>query len=124
MSNCVNNYVLEYFPKDLLWYERDGLMTWYDQVKCENFLRDTGKHFKEAKIINFNIIHQEARGEKVPEEVLKHYQTLQDHRVRQYSEPDQRKILSSAFRTDTKDLFFKRKTVLNHFKKEILFQCI
>ena len=106
MSNCVNNYVLEYFPKDLLWYERDGLMTWYDQVKCENFLRDTDKHFKEAKVINSDIIHQEARGEKVPEEVLKHYQTLQDHRVRQYSEPDQKKILSSAFRTDTKDLFF------------------
>ena len=106
MSNCVNNYVLEYFPKDLLLYESDGLMTWYDQVKCENFLRDTDKHFKEAKVINFDIIHQEARGEKVPEEVLKHYQTLHDHRVRQYSEPDQKKILSSAFQTDTKDLFF------------------
>lgn len=57
MSNCVNNYVLEYFPKDLLLYERDGPMTWYDQVKCENFLRDTDKHFKEAKVINFDIIH-------------------------------------------------------------------
>lgn len=109
MSNCVNNYVLEYFPKDLLWYERDGLMTWYDQVKCENFLRDTGKHFKEAKVINFNIIHQEARGEKVPEEVLKHYQTLQDHRVRQYSEPDQRKTFLVPFEQTPKIYSSKEK---------------
>ena len=88
MSNCVNNYIPNVFPKDLLWYERNQLMTWYDQVKCENFLRDTGKHFKEAKVINFYIIHREAQGQKVAEELLKHYQTLQDHRVRQYSEPD------------------------------------
>ena len=88
MSNCVNNYIPKFFPKDLLWYERNQLRTWYDQVKCENFLRDTGKHFKEAKVINFYIIHREAQGQKVAEELLKHYQTLQDHRVRQYSEPD------------------------------------
>ena len=94
MSNCVNNYIPEFFPKDLLWYERNQLMTWYDQVKCENFLRDTGKHFKEAKVINLYIIHREAQGQKVAEELLKHYQTLQDHRVRQYSEPDPKNILS------------------------------
>ena len=42
------------------------LLTWYNQHKCENFLRDTDKHFKEAKIISFDIIHWGARGEIVP----------------------------------------------------------
>ena len=32
--NCTNKYVPEFIPSDLKWYERDGLMTWYDQVKC------------------------------------------------------------------------------------------
>ena len=33
----VNSYVTEYVPESLPWYERDGLLTWYDQVKCKNF---------------------------------------------------------------------------------------
>ena len=34
----MNSYVPKFIPKDLPWYERDGLMTWYDQMKCEDFL--------------------------------------------------------------------------------------
>ena len=49
MSNCVNNYVPEFVPEDFKWYERDGLLTWYNQRKCENFLRDIDKHFEEGK---------------------------------------------------------------------------
>ena len=47
--NSMNSYVPKSVPKDLPWYERDGLMTWYNQTKCEDFLRDTNKHFQEAK---------------------------------------------------------------------------
>ena len=35
-----NNYVPEYVPENLPWYERDGLLTWYDQEKCKEFLED------------------------------------------------------------------------------------
>ena len=41
----MNSYVPKFVPKDLPLYERDGLMTWYNQRKCEDFLRDTNKHF-------------------------------------------------------------------------------
>ena len=34
--NSMNSYVPKFRPKDLPWYERDGLMTWYDQMKCED----------------------------------------------------------------------------------------
>ena len=47
--NSMNSYVPKSVPKDLSWDERDGLMTWYNQTKCEDFLRDTNKHFQEAK---------------------------------------------------------------------------
>lgn len=44
MSNFSKNYVPEYAPSNLLQYERDGLMTWCDQVKCEDFLRNSKQH--------------------------------------------------------------------------------
>ena len=76
-NNCVNNSVPEYVPQDLPWYERDGLMTYYNQVKCQEFLRNSDNHFKAAKIINFVIVRREAVGEKVPVDLLRKYQTVQ-----------------------------------------------
>lgn len=71
-SNCPNKYVPEYVPQDLRRYERDGGMTWYDQIKCQEFLRnsDSDKHLKTAKNINFDIIRREAADQKVLDEVL------------------------------------------------------
>ena len=116
-SNCTNNYVPEYVPQDLPWYERDGLITWYDQVKCQKFLRNSNKHFKTAMIINFDIIRREAASHKVQDEVLKKYQTVQNERVSKYPKSDKDEFLSNAFRVDRPDIFFEKKVVLNHFKK-------
>ena len=33
-----NRFVPTFVPKYFSWYERNGLITWYDQVKCEEFL--------------------------------------------------------------------------------------
>ena len=35
VDNC---FAPKYVPKDLSWYEREGLLTWYQQTKCEHFL--------------------------------------------------------------------------------------
>lgn len=74
---AVNNYISEYVPSDLKWYERDGLMTYIDQAKCKEFLSDSDKHSREKKIISFDIIYKSIRGEKVPESDLKKYQSVQ-----------------------------------------------
>ena len=96
-------------------------MTWYDQRKCEDFLRDTNKHFKEAKMINFDIIYREIRGEVVPPDLLKLYQTMNEKTISQYPSSEEDNIRSSAFRTDRKDIYFGKKTIEKHFnsKKEI-----
>ena len=44
-TNSLNAYVPKFMPKDLSWYERDGLMTRYNQGKFEDFLRDTDEDF-------------------------------------------------------------------------------
>ena len=63
--NLMNAYIPRFVPKDLPWCEMNGLITWYDQGQCEVFLRDTDKHFREAKIINFDIIWREYQREEV-----------------------------------------------------------
>ena len=80
---CQNNYIPEYVTEDVPWYERDGIITYIDQAKCRDLLRDLDSHFKKTKIVNFDIIHRQARGEKVPEELLKKYQTVQEKRTKQ-----------------------------------------
>ena len=56
MAKCNNKYIPEYVPKNLKWYERDGLETWYLQNKCNDFINNTEEHFKQMKITNFDII--------------------------------------------------------------------
>ena len=72
-------------------------------------MRDADQHFQPVKIINFDIIHRECRGEEVPKDLLKHYQTFSDKSVSDYPTPKQDQILSSAFRTDRKDIFLEKK---------------
>ena len=89
-------------------------------MKCEDFfLRDTNKHYQEAKIVNFDTIHRQCHGEEAPKHLLKEYQTVDDKSVLEYSTNDQDKILSSAFRTDRKDISFEEKTIKKHFNKKI-----
>ena len=112
------SYVPHFVLQDLPWYEHDGLMTWYNQAKCLDILRDTDRDFNETKIVNCDIIHKQCRGEVVPNELLKYYQTVNQTRVSEFPSDDQEKILSSAFRTDRKDIYFERKKLLkNIFKK-------
>lgn len=92
------------------------VMRWYDETKCEDFLRDNTKHFQQARIINFDIICREFCGEEVPKDILKHYQTVNNKSVSEYPAVEQDEILSSAFRTDRKD-FFESKTVIKTLQK-------
>ena len=68
--NSMNAYVPKFMTKNLPWYERDSLMIWHNQGKCDDFLRDTDKHFKQAKIVNFDIIHRQCCEEEVPKDLL------------------------------------------------------
>ena len=74
--NIANKHLPNFVPNKLKWYERDGLLTWYDQIKCERFLGDPERHFNNIKIVNFDIINKWIRGEEVSEQTLTIYQTV------------------------------------------------
>ena len=68
-----NKYVPKFVLDNLPWYKCDGLMTWYDQEKCKDFLEDTDKHFQNTTTINFDVINTKNERSK---ETLKQYQTV------------------------------------------------
>ena len=107
----MNAYIPKLIPKDLPLYERTGLMIWYDQEQSEDLFLffDTDKHFREAKIINFDIIWRECRGEEVPKDLLQEYQTVRDKSVSEYPASDQEKILSSLLKLIRKKFFSNKK---------------
>ena len=82
-TNYKNNYVPKFVPspENLPWFEKD-FMYWLDRHRCEDFFKNTNKHFKEAKIVNFDVIHRQARGEPPPsKEHLQEYQTVSEKEV-------------------------------------------
>ena len=110
-----NKFVPSYFPNDLPWYERDGLMTQYDQVKCEQFLEDTDAHFQNLKNIKFDIINSKGR----PKSKLKQYQTVNHREILSYPPDLQDEIIFSIFRVKRNDMFVKREVAMEHFKKSL-----
>ena len=52
MAKPANSYVPKYVPENLPWFERDGLMTWYNQGKCSDFLRDANQQAVGQNLLN------------------------------------------------------------------------
>ena len=111
-----NHFVPTYVPKDLPWHQRNGLMTWYDQVKCEEFLENTDKHFQNMEIINFDLISTNG---KVPDEKLKQYQTIDYHEIMSYPPDLKEETMSSIFRAKREGMYVKKEAVMEHFKNPI-----
>ena len=76
-----NVFIPKYVPQNLKWYEKDGLETWYRQIKCEEFLSSTDVNFEKRKIINFGTIKN-----KVTDKKLKQYQLCDHDEFKNYPE--------------------------------------
>ena len=111
-----NKFVPKYFSNDLKWYERDSLDTWYLQNKCNDFLNDTDKQFKQTKIINFDMIKNNSSKQK-----RKQYQTLDHHEIMHYPLQLRVQICFSLFRNgNRKDMHIKKETINEHLaNKEV-----
>ena len=109
-----NNFVPPFVPKDLKWFEKDGLETWYIRNKCEEFLENTDLHFKQRKIINFDMIKNDITDKKT-----KQYQQIDHDEIKKYLPNDQQQIMSSIFRNDNrKYMNIEKKTINEHFRKK------
>ena len=80
MTYFGNKYIPDYCPPDMRWYERDGLLTWYDQNKYVKFSQNPDEYIKKKKVINFDMINAQCRGDK-GQYSDKHYQTVVSNHV-------------------------------------------
>ena len=113
--NYSNKYIPPYVEYlSLPWYEKDGLMSYIEALKCEQFKNDPQGHFERAKVINFDMIHAQARGESVDKVKEEPFKTVREKDIQGYTNRDS--IVSSAIRTRRKDLYLEKKLV-KHFKK-------
>ena len=100
-----NHFIPTYVPKDLPWQKREGLLIWYDQNKCEEFLENTDEHFQNLQILNFDLINTNV---KIDDDKLKQYQTIDRHEIMGYPPQSREQIMSSIFRTNQPGMFVKK----------------
>ena len=115
-KKVANSFIPKYVQKNLKWYEEDGWITWYDRIKCEEFLEDLDVHFQKSRIVNFDIIHSKTN---LPSTKIRQYQTVKHSEILAYPQQQQDEILSSIFRTKRDNMYVKKETINEHFKKPI-----
>ena len=92
-----NGYIPKYTPPQ----DRDFL-SYLDDLKFENFMENPDQSFRNTKIVNFDIIHHECRGDKL-EKSCAHYQTVfKDDFLRITLKEIKKTVLSSALRNQLK----------------------
>ena len=92
-----------------------------DDLKFEKFMENPDQSLRKTKIVNFDIIHHECRGNKL-EKSYEYYQTVFKVNFNKYNKRDEKKVLSSAFRNQDKlqqSIYFEKDLVLSHFKSYV-----
>ena len=103
----VNKYIPEYVPLDLKWYERDGLMTYINQLNYEQFSEDPGGYLKKAELVNFDVIHNQHRGTPT--------QNFCTSDVKKMPQKERKKAVGACLRSERKDLHVEKKVTFSHF---------
>ena len=75
MSIHRNQYIPRYIPPE----ERD-FCSYFDQLKYEEMMRNPDKYFSNVKVVNFDIIHHQCRGDPLGKSFNEHFamKTIKD----------------------------------------------
>ena len=117
MSIYANKYVPPYQEEygKLHWYERN-MMSYIDYLKYERIKNNADVCFKEVKIINFDIINHECRGDKL-QRSYKDYKTIEGSHLTNYPKNESKIVMSGAFRNNRDDLWVRCDLMLQYFKE-------
>ena len=104
--NCSNGYIPKYTPPE----ERDFL-SYLDDLKFSCFMESPDEAFIKTKIVNFDIINHECRGDKM-EKSYEHYQTVFEDNFKIYKLKDKKTVVASGLRNQDRlkqDIYFEKK---------------
>lgn len=110
-----NGYFPQYTKENLKWYERDGLLTYYDLLKYKGRSRDSEKSLNNITVINVNIIDNEWKGYRMGK-TKKKYKAITSKDFKSYPEKEKEKTVSCVASTGRKDLWVQWNIMMGHFK--------
>ena len=92
------------------------LHTRLNKTKYDEIVNDFDVHFQKCYVTNFDLIHNECRGDKLNFS-RKFYETVFENDLKKnLNSEDRYNFCSSGFRSGRKNLFFEKKVYENHFR--------
>ena len=107
---CVNNY-LPYYPVHKYTLHDSLLRNKYEKINGNK-----REYFENAKIVNFDIIHNECRGDPLKNS-LKHYQTINQDDLKNVKENDEEEFIGVAIKSKRNDINIDRNVITEHFER-------
>ena len=105
----VNNYI-PYYPANNYTLDDTLLRNKYDKIK-----NDKKNYFIKAKVINFDIINHECRGDPL-EYSVKHYQTIYQEDLQCAKKEDVNEFIGEGIKSKREDLHVHNEVLNEHFK--------
>ena len=92
-------------------------MTYFDDLKYEEFASDTDGYFQNARVIYFGIIHHGCHGTPLqnPEQ---YYKIIQKKDFNNYEHHVETKAISSAIKSERGDIYFEHDVLKRHFTEK------
>ena len=110
-------YIPEY-AKDyhsLPWYEK-YLMRYFSYLDYKDMADNPDYYFDDKKVVNFEIIHHQCRGNPL-KKTEKEHKTICADDFKNCPENEKSKTLYAVFRNKRNDLWVKRNLIIGYFKK-------
>ena len=116
----VNNYVPLKIQNDRGKENLHDLDTRLKQMTFDEIIRDPDYHFENSFVTDFDLIHHQCRGDSFNFS-RKHYETIYSSDLKEnISKNDLRRdFVSSAIKSERKDLHIEKQVVEEHFKKDL-----
>ena len=113
-----NSYVAPYAGNyfDLRWYERD-FCGYFDHLRYQEMIKNRTYYFSRKKVVNFDIINHECRGDEL-DSSYKKYKAITKDGFKNFPENEKKDTIVGIVRNIKRDdLWLKRDLMIEYFKK-------
>ena len=88
-------------------------MAYYDDLIHEEFIENMGHLFSNAKIVNFDIIYRECRGDGL-KNPKSYWETIKKQDFKNYEDDVQNQAMSSVIKSERDDVRLERHLLKSH----------
>ena len=92
-------------------------MTYFDDLKFEQFASDTDSYFQQPQKINFDIINHKCCGTPL-QNSEQYYKTIQKKDFKDNENHVQTKVIASTIKSEHDDIYFEHDLLRQHFKEK------